>query len=126
MFRTPSFTLTTCLLVLTLLGASLLLTPLAAQSATPPATTAPADASSAGGAAPASGTPQVTFSDMIMKGGFVMIFLGIASVCMVWFTIEGFIMLRVAKLAPPAVAPAPAPAPVAPAPAAKPVHKTKP
>jgi len=106
MFRTPSLTLTTCLLVLTLLAASPLLTPLTAQDSAP----APA---AGGGAAPAAtpdagapasgGTPQVTFSDMIMKGGFVMIFLGIASVCMVWFTIEGFIGLRVAKLAPPAL-----------------------
>jgi biopolymer transport protein ExbB len=103
MFRTPSFTLTTCLLVLTLLGASLLYTPLAAQTATPPATTAPADASNPGAGTNAGGTPQVTFSDMIMKGGFVMIFLGVASVCMVWFGIEGFIILRVAKLAPPAL-----------------------
>ena len=103
MFRTPSFTLTTCLLVLTLLGASLLSPPLAAQTATPPATTAPTDASNAGNGTSNGGTPQVTFSDMIMKGGFVMIFLGIASVCMVWFGIEGFIILRVAKLAPPAL-----------------------
>jgi biopolymer transport protein ExbB len=103
MFRTPSFTLATCLLVLTLLGASLLLTPLAAQTATPPASTAPADAAAAGNGTSNGGTPQVTFSDMIMKGGFVMIFLGIASVCMVWFGIEGFIILRVAKLAPPAL-----------------------
>ena len=32
-----------------------------------------------------------------------MIILGIASVCMVWFTAEGFVMLRANKLAPPAL-----------------------
>jgi biopolymer transport protein ExbB len=40
---------------------------------------------------------------MIYKGGFVMIILALASVCMVWFAIEGFVMLRAAKLAPPAL-----------------------
>jgi biopolymer transport protein ExbB len=104
MFRTPSLTLTTCLLGLTLLAASLLLTPLTAQDATPAPAAAPAPAATPDAAPPAAGgTPQVTFSDMILKGGFVMVPLGIASVCMVWFTIEGFISLRVAKLAPPAL-----------------------
>ena len=100
MFRPSLLPLKVALLALTLLTASLAFHPLMAQdnSATPPAAAAPgADA-----AAPA-GAPQVTFSDMIMKGGFVMIFLGIASVCMVWFGIEGFVILRTAKLAPPAL-----------------------
>jgi biopolymer transport protein ExbB len=106
MFRTPSFTLSTCLLVLTLLAASLILNPVMAQEAAPApaAGAAPAAPGTDAGAGTATGgVPQVTFSDMIMKGGFVMIFLGIASVCMVWFTIEGFISLRTAKLAPPAL-----------------------
>ncbi|HEX4139981.1 MAG TPA: MotA/TolQ/ExbB proton channel family protein [Candidatus Methylacidiphilales bacterium] len=109
MFRTPSLTLKTGLLVLALLAASLVLTPVMAQdTGTPPAGAgAPAGDTSApaapGAGTNAGGTPQVTFSDMIVKGGFVMIFLGIASVCMVWFGIEGFIILRTAKLAPPAL-----------------------
>jgi biopolymer transport protein ExbB len=110
MFRIPSLTLKTGLLALALLAASFLLSPLTAQTpATPPAE-APGAAPAAGDAGAAAGngtnaggTPQVTFSDMIVKGGFVMIFLGFASVCMVWFTIEGFIILRAAKLAPPAL-----------------------
>jgi biopolymer transport protein ExbB len=106
MFRITSLTIKTGFFALALLAASLVLNPLPAQDAgTPPA--------AAGGAAPAAGgtastgtttgTPQVTFSDMIYKGGFVMIFLGIASVCMVWFGIEGFVILRTVKLAPPAL-----------------------
>jgi biopolymer transport protein ExbB len=106
MFRTASFYYTTGLLAVTLLGASLLLNPLPAQ--TPPAAPA-ADAGAApapgadAAAAPAPAAKAVTISDMVMQGGFVMIFLGIASVCMVWFGIEGFIILRTAKLAPPAL-----------------------
>ena len=101
MFRIPSLTLKTGLLALTLLAVSLFLNPLPAQdSSAAPAAAAPADAT---GAAPASGTPEVRFSDMIVKGGFVMIFLGLASVFMVWFTVEGFMILRAAKLSPPAL-----------------------
>ena len=107
MFRTPSLTLTTCLLALTLLAASFVLNPVMAQDNTTAPTANGAAPAAPGGDAGAGtatgGVPQVTFSDMIVKGGFVMIFLGIASVCMVWFTIEGFISLRVAKLAPPAL-----------------------
>ncbi len=101
MFRTPSLTLKTGLLALALLAASLLLHPVMAQTSAAPAPAT--DSTAAPGAAPTGGTPEVHFSDMIYKGGFVMIFLGIASVCMVWFTIEGFISLRLAKLAPPAL-----------------------
>ena len=106
----PSLPLKTAALALALLASTALLSPLPAQTATPPAAgAAPADA----GAAPAAGgdaaapAPDagkaVTISDMVMQGGFVMIFLGIASVCLVWFTAEGFVMLRTSKLAPPAL-----------------------
>ncbi len=40
---------------------------------------------------------------MLQQGGFVMYILGIASVCLVWFTVEGFVILRANKLAPPAL-----------------------
>ena len=104
MFRIPSLTLKISLLALALLAASLLLKPLSAQdnSGAPAAPAADAGTPSAPGAAPG-GAPEVRFSDMIYKGGFVMIPLAIASVCMVWFGIEGFILLRTAKLAPPAL-----------------------
>lgn len=39
----------------------------------------------------------------LAQGGFVMYILALASVCMVWFTAEGFVMLRARKLAPPAL-----------------------
>jgi biopolymer transport protein ExbB len=101
------------LLALILLAASLLLNPLPAQdSGTPgnpgnpgnPAEPASTDNSApAGSGTAAGGTPEVRFSDMLYKGGFVMYFLAFASVCMVWFGIEGFIVLRTRKLAPPAL-----------------------
>jgi len=98
--RIPLFLLKTVLLALTLLAASLVLNPLPAQDAggTPPA----AGGDAAASAAPAA-KPDVRLIDMIYKGGFVMIFLGIASVCMFWFAIEGFVVLRAAKLSPPAL-----------------------
>ncbi len=42
-------------------------------------------------------------SDMLSQGGFVMYILAAASVCLVWFTAEGFVILRAKKLAPPAL-----------------------
>ena len=105
MFRTPSLTLKISLLALALLAASLLLKPLPAQDSTAPAPAADNGGApaAAGNGTAAGGAPEVRFSDMIVKGGFVMIPLALASVCMVWFTIEGFILLRTVKLAPPAL-----------------------
>ncbi len=103
MFRIPSLTLKTGLLALCLLAASLVLNPLPAQDSS----AAPAAGGGAPGAAPTGtttgGTSEVRLGDMIYKGGFVMVPLAIASVCMVWFGIEGFIILRTVKLAPPAL-----------------------
>ena len=95
------------LLVLGLLTVSLFLNPVSAQS-TPPAPAAP-DASAAPGApgadaaTPAAPPKATTLADMLAQGGFVMWILGAASVCLVWFTAEGFVMLRTVKLAPPAL-----------------------
>jgi len=109
MLTIRSTLLKTGLLALVLLASSLLLNSLPAQDAgTPPA--------AAGGAAPAAGaagadataTPPAapkatTLADMLYQGGFVMYILGVASVCLVWFTAEGFVILRATKLAPPAL-----------------------
>ncbi len=102
----PLPTLRTGLLALALLAASLFVNQLSAQDAasTPtPAAGAPAD----GSAAPASDAPKpqqaVTTAQFLSQGGFVMWILGAASVCMVWFTTEGFVILRAKKLAPPAL-----------------------
>jgi biopolymer transport protein ExbB len=92
------------LLALVMLAASIVFTSLQAQDAsTPPAAgaTAPA-AGAADGTAPAA-TKATTLGDMLYQGGFVMILLGLASVCLVWFTAEGFVILRSVKLAPPAL-----------------------
>jgi biopolymer transport protein ExbB len=109
---TRSILLKTGLFALVLLAASLLLNPLPAQS-TPDATT-PAAAPTTGaggadttdnGAGPAAAAPPkaTTLADMLYQGGFVMYILAVASVCLVWFTAEGFVILRAAKLAPPAL-----------------------
>jgi biopolymer transport protein ExbB len=97
------------LLALVLLAASLLLNSLPAQDATTPAP-AGGSAPAAGGAdTTASGTPApeppkaTTLADMLYQGGFVMYILAVASVCLVWFTAEGFVILRAQKLAPPAL-----------------------
>ncbi len=74
-----------------------------AQNAAPPdaATTAPASDADAPAATPA---PQNTsVADLWKEGGFVMYVLGAFSICLVWFTIEGFVTLRIGKLAPKAV-----------------------
>jgi biopolymer transport protein ExbB len=100
------------LLAFVLLAASLLLNSLPAQDAGTPAA-APAGgaaaAPAAGADAGANGAPAAkpptptTLADMLAQGGFVMYILGIASVCLVWFTAEGFVILRAVKLAPPAL-----------------------
>jgi len=95
--------LKTGLLTLALLTACALLNPLPAQDA--PATPAPAaGAPAADDATPAPKAPQsVTTWDFLKEGGYAMIPLGLASVCVVWFTLEGFVFLRAAKLAPTAL-----------------------
>ncbi len=113
MHSTPSTLLRSGLLALALLTASLFLHPLAAQQpATPPASPAPDAAPASTDAAPAAtsdgSTPtpkgqEVTMVKFLAQGGFVMYILALASVCMVWFTAEGFVMLRARKLAPPAL-----------------------
>jgi biopolymer transport protein ExbB len=61
-----------------------------------------ADTSAAPAAAPAA--PQNTsVADLWREGGFVMYILGLGSIFLVWFTIEGFVTLRTGKLAPKAV-----------------------
>jgi biopolymer transport protein ExbB len=93
------FTLTFALLAL--LSAATLLP---AQDATPPAApgAAPADAPADATPAPKPSEPT-TVPQLLAQGGPVMWFLGAASVCVVWFTTEGFVNLRVGKLAPPAL-----------------------
>jgi biopolymer transport protein ExbB len=106
-----STSLKTGLLALVLLAASFLLNSLPAQDAATPApagAAAPAaggDAGAAGaGGAPAAAAPKATtLADMLYQGGFVMYILAVASVCLVWFTAEGFVILRANKLAPPAL-----------------------
>jgi len=73
----------------------------AQDAAAPDAATAPAGDAGAPAAAPA---PQNTsVADLWREGGFVMYILGAFSICLVWFTIEGFVTLRIGKLAPKAV-----------------------
>jgi biopolymer transport protein ExbB len=98
----------TGLLALILLAASLVLNSLPAQDAgtpAPAAGAAPAGGDNgAAGTAPAPGDQKaVTLADMLYQGGWVMYVLGVASVCLVWFTAEGFVILRAGKLAPPAL-----------------------
>jgi len=102
------------LLALALLAVVAFVNPLSAQDAAPgaPAPAAPgappaaSDASGPNGAptTPPAGTTQATtVSQMLEQGGFVMFILAGASVCLVWFTAEGFVVLRAKKLAPPAL-----------------------
>jgi len=103
---------------LVMLAASLLFNPLPAQdtggapatTAAPATTTAPAAAPAddsgtnpAPAPAPATAPKDVHVLDMFLQGGFVMYILAIASVCLFWFTAEGFVILRAKKLAPPAL-----------------------
>jgi biopolymer transport protein ExbB len=94
------------LLVLGLLTVSLFLNPVSAQT-TPAAPAAPdtsaAPAAPGDGTTPAAAPKATTLADMLAQGGFVMYILGLASVCLVWFTAEGFVTLRTVKLAPPAL-----------------------
>jgi biopolymer transport protein ExbB len=86
---------------------SVLTTSLNAQSA--PGAAAPGAAPGAatgGGAAGAGGAPAAeptTLTQLFVQGGPVMYALLIASVCVVWFTGEGFYALRIGKLAPKAL-----------------------
>lgn len=99
------------LLALVLLAVSFLVNSLPAQDAAsspaaPAATAAPGAPAAPGDAnAPAApaGSNAVTLSGMLYQGGFVMYILAIASICLVWFTAEGFVILRAVKLAPPAL-----------------------
>lgn len=75
---------------------------LAAQTPAPTDASAPADA---GTATPAAAPAQeaTTLPQLLAQGGVVMYALGIASVCVVWFTAEGFYNLRAGRLAPKAL-----------------------
>ena len=111
MFSSSLFSFKRILLVLVMSACCALAIPLAAQTggggavgdggenpAPAAETSAPADTGTT--AAPGKAT---TFGEMLQQGGFVMYILGLASVCLVWFTIEGFAMLRANKLAPKAL-----------------------
>jgi biopolymer transport protein ExbB len=105
--------LKTGLLILGLLTVSLFVNSASAQDAATPAPAAggsPPAGADAGAAPSADGTAaapappkSTTLADMLYQGGPVMVILGLASVCLVWFTAEGFVILRTAKLAPPAL-----------------------
>ncbi len=90
------------LLAVFLLGGLSLLPHLAAQTPAPTDASAPADA---GTATPAAAPAQeaTTLPQLLAQGGVVMYALGIASVCVVWFTAEGFYNLRAGRLAPKAL-----------------------
>jgi biopolymer transport protein ExbB len=87
--------LKTGLLILGLLTVSLFVNSAGADAGAAPS----ADGTAAAPAPPKS----TTLADMLYQGGPVMVILGLASVCLVWFTAEGFVILRTAKLAPPAL-----------------------
>jgi len=89
--------LRTGLLALILLAGSAFFTTLSAQDVpVPPVSDSGADTAK-------KGTEAVTVLQFLAQGGIVMYFLGFASVCVVWFTTEGFVNLRARKLAPPAL-----------------------
>ncbi|MCE0484108.1 MAG: MotA/TolQ/ExbB proton channel family protein [Methylacidiphilales bacterium] len=88
------------LLALALMAASTLFNPLPAQDASSTSTPPAPDANGTTPPATQSGTTTAQF---LAQGGIVMWFLGAASVCVVWFTAEGFVILRPKKLAPPAL-----------------------
>ena len=98
------------LLAAMLLGAFSMLTSLSAQTtpaapaapaATPSAPTATANAD--GTVTPVASTEGTTLPELLHQGGVVMYALGLASVCVVWFTGEGFYNLRAGRLAPKAL-----------------------
>ncbi len=109
----PSTLLKTGVLALALLASSVMMSGLHAQNApaapapgAPAADAsapAPADASSSNDTSAPKTTQSVNTLQFLSQGGWVMWLLLIASICMTWFTIEGFIFLRAAKLAPPAL-----------------------
>jgi biopolymer transport protein ExbB len=88
------------LAVLLLLGALSLLTSVSAQTATP---TAGATDASDGSSAPPPPPEPTTLPQLLSQGGVVMYALGLASICVVWFTAEGFYNLRAGRLAPKAL-----------------------
>ena len=99
-----SIALKSGLFALILFTASFLLNSLAAQEAGTPAATPAAPGAAPGSAPVVPGTVKETrLIDMVQQGGPVMYALGLASVCLVWFTAEGFVILRARKLAPPAL-----------------------
>jgi biopolymer transport protein ExbB len=87
------------LLALLLLGIVL---PTATLHAQTPAGGAPAPAD-AGAPAAAPAPEPTTLTQLFLQGGPVMYALTIASICVVWFTAEGFFTLRAGKLAPKAL-----------------------
>jgi biopolymer transport protein ExbB len=98
----PTTLLKTGLLALALLAVSFSFNPLPAQTTPAPDASAAPAAPADGAAAPAA-PKNTTLGEMLYQGGFVMYILAVASVCLVWFTAEGFMMLRANKLAPPAL-----------------------
>ncbi|MDB4793767.1 MotA/TolQ/ExbB proton channel family protein [Methylacidiphilales bacterium] len=100
MSSTPLTYLKTGLLALILLAGSVALNSLPAQDTGAPAAPT-ADAGSTDTAK--QGTQAVTMMEFLGQGGPAMWVLGFASVCVVWFTAEGFVNLRARKLAPPAL-----------------------
>lgn len=62
-----------------------------------------AQEAAAAGEAAAGGTHDKTFIEVMKEGGPVMIFLVIASILVMTFTVEGFLKLNKRKLAPPAL-----------------------
>ena len=98
----PFASLKTGLLVFALFAASLFLNALPAQDVATPAP-APAASAPATDTAAASAQKEVRVIDLLGQGGAAIWVLGLASVCLVWFTAEGFAILRANKLAPPAL-----------------------
>jgi biopolymer transport protein ExbB len=91
------------LLALALLVASLLSARLSADDAPAAGAPPPAADSSAGGSVTPPPVQATTTAQFLAQGGPVMYVLGLASVCLVWFTAEGFYILRAKKLAPPSL-----------------------
>jgi len=95
--------LRTGLLALVLLASPLALNQLLAQDAAPGTAPAPTEAAAPAAAPGHKGTEATNVASFLAQGGPVMFVLGAASVCLCWFTIEGFVIFRAAKLAPPAL-----------------------
>jgi len=91
------------MLVLLVLTGCLFLTPLSVSAQDPAAAPTPAADGATSPDAPKKGGESVNLSQLLAQGGPAMWFLGLASVCVVWFTTEGFVNLRSRKLAPPAL-----------------------